>query len=104
MATVDSQGNVIAVQEGNAQITAEVDGITAVCSINVIPVNFEQNSEYLSFTGIDSDSSISFTTSLNSVKLEYSYDTLNWYPWDKYFTISFTLREDGEASPILNLK
>ena len=90
VATVDNHGKVTAVLEGNTVISATAGDITASCSIVVTPAGFMPNENYLSFTGLDAESSISHNASSDSyhTSIEYSYDAVNWYPWDKSLTIS----------------
>ena len=88
VAKVDANGVVTALLEGNVLITASSGDKTATCSVTVVSANFHPNGEYLAFTGLNDESSISYETSHR--RIEYSYDTQTWYSWDSSLTITLS--------------
>ncbi len=85
---VDSQGKITALLEGNAVVTATAGEQVARCSVTVTSASFQPNGEYLAFTGLTSDATLSYEARSYNFEIEFSYDTIDWYPWRRDFTIS----------------
>ncbi len=74
IATVDNNGNIKAIADGIAIITASCGGKTASCKVSVKILTYEES--YFTIRGLESG-----TLKWNVENVEYSLDRKNWKPW-----------------------